>query len=388
MSDITQTLQIYNIIFSELNVFLKLEKGCLSTKNTISFPKNLKIDEPLDLKQVLKDSGFMKIAGLIFDSSVHYLDHIAPFCSMQKCPLIICEPEIAELAQIYYPKLSVIEKRLSNLKLPENLVSCHPRPALLAAFPFPNIKTCWLPHGNSDKGWKSVLFESLRHEETALVYGQKMIDCIEEKNGKLLNVTIKAVGNFRKTYAENHALFYKSLLQKKFSLPQTKRTLLYAPTWKDAEDNSSFWQAFPILANTLPEDYTLLVKPHPNTWHAFAPELERLIGTYQMKKNIVWIFDFPPIYPLLELCNGYIGDMSSIGYDFLSKNRPMYFLNTHHRDAKTDKGLYLYQCGQEFLPSQYENLFTIDRATYLEDAAKFTAIRKTVYNYTFSEKDF
>ena len=326
-----------------------------------------------------------KAAGVIFDRSVHYLDHIAPFCSLQNWPLILCEPEIAELAKMYYPDLTVIEESWQNLKLPATVFSCHPRGALLAAFPSAKINTYWLPHGNSDKGWKSILFESLRHEETALVYGQKMIDCIQEKNGELPHLKIKYVGNFRKEYAERHALFYQALLQKKFPLPQKKRILLYAPTWKDAEDNSSFWQAFPILADTLPEDYALLVKPHPNTCRAFEPELERLIGSWQNKKNILWIFEFPPIYPLLELCDGYIGDMSSIGYDFLVKNRPMYFLNPQKRDAKTDKGLYLYRCGKELLPEQYASLFAIDRTTHINDAKEFFAIRKTVYNYTFSK---
>jgi hypothetical protein len=326
----------------------------------------------------------MDIAGLIFNDSSHYLDHLAPFCALRKWPLILCEPSLAHLAREHYPGLTVIERPWSELKLPKKIISCHPQPMLQSAFPFANIQTFWLPHGNSDKGWKSAAFEQLRYEQTALVYGRKMIDCIQEKNGQLPHLQIETVGNFREAYYRQNKTFYRDLVQKKFSVKG--KALLYAPTWGDFEDNSSFWQAFPILAKYLPDHYTLLVKPHPNTITAFAPELERLIGQYEKKTNILWILDFPPIYPLLEICDGYVGDMSSIGYDFLFFNRPMYFLNAQKRDIKTDPGLYLYRCGIELLPEEYKKLFSLDEETHHMDRDRFRKIREKVYQYTFDPR--
>ncbi|MBS0624713.1 MAG: CDP-glycerol glycerophosphotransferase family protein [Verrucomicrobia bacterium] len=322
----------------------------------------------------------MKIAGLIFDDSRHYLDHLAPFCALRKWPLIVCEDSIASLAREFYPDLEVIEMAWDNLKLPSTLVTCETRPYLLCAFPQKKLKTLWLPHGNSDKGWKSPFFEALSQEQTVLVYGQKMIDFMEKKKVVRSDLKIERIGNFRLAYYQKHRSFYQNLVQNRFN--STHRTLLYAPTWNDSENNSSFWQAFPILAESLPSHYTLLVKLHPNTQKTSEPEIERLIGKYQ-NKNILWVSDFPPIYPLLELCDGYIGDMSSIGYDFLSRNRPMYFLNSQKRDPKMDEGLYLFRCGLELLPEDYANLFSIDEKTHSEDAARFFSIRQEIYQYTF-----
>ena len=321
----------------------------------------------------------MKIAGLLFDDSPHYLDHLAPFCSLRKWPLIISEDSIAKLACAYYPDLKIIE---TSNPLPEALVTCATRPLLAATFPSSKAQTFWLPHGNSDKGWKSPFLEALKSEEYLFVYGQKMVDFINEKTELLPTAKIEKVGNFRLEYYRLHRAAYQKILRENFEIP-THRTLLYAPTWKDTEDNSSFWQAFPILAESLPDHYNLLTKLHPNTYRQFAPEIERLIGKYQKKKNLIWIMDFPPIYPLLDLCDGLIGDMSSIGYDFLWRNRPIYFLNSNRRDPQTDKGLYLYQCGIELLPEDYPNLFAIDEKTHRADAARFTKIRQKVYNYTF-----
>jgi hypothetical protein len=75
--------------------------------------------------------------------------------------------------------------------------------------------------------------------------------------------------------------------------------------------------------------------------------------------------------------------MSSIGYDFLTQNRPMYFLNSQRRDPKMDKGLYLYRCGFELLPEDYSSLFAIDEKTHKDDSARFGKIRQEVYQYTF-----
>jgi len=295
----------------------------------------------------------MPYSGLIYDDSRHYLDHLAPLCALLKCPLILCESSLADLARHHYPDLNIFEIPLWDLKLPETVITCDSQPILQAAFPRQKTKTFWLPHGNSDKGWNSSFFEPLREDQAALVYGQKMIDFMAKKN--VFPQTIR-VGNFRHEY-----------FLKRASLPMPEpKSFLYAPTWDDAENNCSFWEAFPQLAKQLPSDCQLLVKLHPNTIRKFEPELEVLMGRYAKQKNIRFLPDTPQIYPLLSRCAAYIGDMSSIGYDFLTFDRPMYFLNAN-------KTLPLHQCGA-----------AIDAKTFdfsLEDA--FSSLRKELYKYTF-----
>ncbi len=211
-----------------------------------------------------------------------------------------------------------------------------------------------------------------------------MVDCIHAKNEDAKHLNIEIVGNFRAKYYSQNRAFYRDFVQKKF--PVKGRTFLYAPTWEDFENNSSFWQALPLLAQTLPDHDTLLVKPHPNTIAANTARLEQLMGKYENQKNILWALDFPPIYPLLEICDVYIGDMSSIGYDFLFFNRPMYFLNAQKRNVKTDEGLYLYRCGVHLLPEEYETLFLLDKSTQSLDEGRFRNIREEVYRYTFTPR--
>ncbi|MBX7067128.1 MAG: CDP-glycerol glycerophosphotransferase family protein [Parachlamydiales bacterium] len=285
----------------------------------------------------------MKCAGLIFDDSRHYLDHLGPFCALARCPLICCEPEIAELAARFYPDLEVREFS----KLPKYTITCDTQPFLQAAFPGQSTKILWLPHGNSDKGWNSPFFDALKGE-TAFVYGQRMIDFMGEKGVFPKTVPI---GNFRRQY-----------FSKMIGKPEGK-TFLYAPTW---DESNSFWKAFPLLAKQLPADCNLWVKLHPNTIKKFAPEIEVLIGRYS-QPNIEFLPDDPPIYPLLAKCSAYIGDMSSIGYDFLAFNRPMYFLNAN-------PSLPLHGCGMAIDPSKFD--FVLKNP--------FSDEQKRLYEYTFS----
>ena len=37
-------------------------------------------------------------AGLIFDESSHYLDHLAPFCALMRWQLMVCEESVASRA--------------------------------------------------------------------------------------------------------------------------------------------------------------------------------------------------------------------------------------------------------------------------------------------------
>lgn len=291
----------------------------------------------------------MNYAGLIYDDSTHYLDHLGPLCSLLNWPLILCEPVLADLARAYYPDLEVIEKDLWNLTLPPCVAACVSQPLLQAAFPNQTCKLLWLPHGNSDK---QSVFKDLG--AVAFVYGQQMADRIH-------STPILRVGNFRWEYYLKYRTFY----QNKVKLPQVEKLLLYAPTWEDSENNGSFWQAFPHLARRVSTDYNLLVKLHPNTLQRFAGQLETVIG--RIPKNVHFLPDVPPIYPILDRCSAYIGDMSSIGYDFLTFDRPMYFLN-----AKPH--LPLHACG-----------WAIEPDTFCLKKDPFSKMRKTTYRHTFDK---
>ena len=112
----------------------------------------------------------------------------------------------------------------------------------------------------------------------------------------------------------------------------------------------------------------------------------RMIEKYEMNDRVSFILDFPPIFPLLAISDIYIGDFSSIGYDFLGFNKPMFFLNQPKRDPKTDPGLYLYQCGIEIRPDEYPTIYDIIKKSLPQDSFLFGKIRKEIDEYTFGPR--
>lgn len=267
-------------------------------------------------------------AGLIYGPEFHHLDHLAPLCAQMGIPLILTEREMVEQAQAFYPDLEVIH--WSTLEVPDQLVShfdtiYYSTPRVLfdeifffaQAFQNKRIKTIWVPHGNSDKGRSSVFMEALRGEEELLTYGPRIETFLREKgvSGKFTRI-----GNYRLAYFQKHKEFYQNLMPRK-----EKPTILYAPTWQDQEKNSSFPTFWPYL-NQAPKHFSLIVKLHPNLYRQFPSEIEEL------KRHVEILENFPPIYPILDITDLYIGDMSSIGYDFLAFKRPMILLKQSEYD--------------------------------------------------------
>jgi hypothetical protein len=340
----------------------------------------------------------MNPAGLLFDSSPHYLDHLGPFCALLDWPLIICDPSIFENAKKFYPNLRLIEAP-GPFGLGEwiskqftHIVSCSPRPLLQAALGGFSFEPIWLPHGNSDKGQISPYFEALHQESTLLVYGQKMSNFLKRDSILAERPRIIQIGSFRNLYYQKMASFYDKIsLNYSFENPSLP-TLLYAPTWEDSEGNCSFWNAFEILSRTLPASINLLVKPHPNTIHAHAPRIERLIGQHRAG-NLQFLLDLPLIYPLLSRCSALLGDRSSIGYDFLHFDRPMLFLDPHSLKNGRD----LLSCGLPMAPDRVfqcdwyagrENLFQKRRSmrSFVFDEISLKELRLKVLSATDGRK--
>lgn len=128
--------------------------------------------------------------------------------------------------------------------------------------------------------------------------------------------------------------------------------------------------AYQTLTASIPSDWTLIIKPHP---HLQCP--------LESTSRIIVLKDYPPIYPLLAQVDAYLGDMSSIGYDFLTFRRPLLFYNPQKRDPQKDPGLYLTQCGKRI--REEENPFKILEA---EDFSPFVKIQDRVYHETFAKE--
>lgn len=336
-------------------------------------------------------------AALLYGAQLQYLDHLAPLCAVMEIPLIVTEEKFAELTRIFYPSVevllfdyhSVAHEVASNYDI---IFHSLPRDLFDEVFFFAQkllqkrVHTIWCPHGNSDKGNASFFMEALRKEEIVLVYGKQMIEFLKRKG---VFDHLKAhviVGNYRHQYYLAHQSFYDNLAEREFQrhLNPKNRTLLYAPTWKDYEDSSSFDQALLPLLETLPSHYNLIVKLHPNLLFQEEFAIDRIMDKYAGRGNLIFASEFAPVYPLLNICDAYIGDMSSIGYDFLLFNKPMFFLNSTERNKEEDVGLYLYRCGIEIKSEQFPKIFDLIDHYYQFELRDFSQIRKDVYDYAFA----
>ena len=337
-----------------------------------------------------------RCAGLIYGPQAHHLDHLGPLCAIINIPLITTEEKIASLARRYYPSLEVIcadymvvaEHMVSHFEI----VFCSiPRDLFDEVFFFAQklqqkrLHTIWCPHGNSDKGNSTFHMEALKKEEAALVYGKQMIDFLQRKKvyDQLKGHVI--ISNFRHQFYLESRSFYDLIVEREISkrLPKAEKTLLYAPTWQDFEHSSSLFHAIEPMIEKLPQNHNLIIKLHPNLGLQEEFKIEELIEKYEDHPNVLFLSDFPPIYPLLQLIDIYIGDMSSIGYDFLIFDRPLFFLNQNLRNQQVDPGLYLFRCGIEIKPENYADIHEIIERYFLYELRNFSEIRKEVYAYTF-----
>lgn len=332
-------------------------------------------------------------AGFIHGAAYNHVDHLAPLCVLLDIPLIVTEEEIAACCQKYYPGVELLlfdhqSLAFSVTQAFDTILTTLPHDLFHEIFFFAErllgktLETIWCPHGNSDKGHRSFFMEALSKETQAFVYGQKMIDFLIEKGAYAQLQKVMRIGNYRKEYADLHHDFYQKIVQKEiFSyLSNENQTILYAPTWEDAEDSSSFFSICPALIEQLPKQFNLIVKPHPNLrWQREGEALDILAR--QAKPNLCVLWDFPPIYPLLEHVDIYVGDLSSIGYDYLLFNRPMFFL----RKQNVDPTLFLFRCGIEIPENAHHQIYSFIEEKICQDEP-FMPIRQEAYAYTFDPK--
>lgn len=343
-----------------------------------------------------------KGVALIGSEQPHYLDHLAPVCAIMDIPLVTIDEFTYQIATKYYPKIRSVLHDYVELT-PEYLVSNYDvfyssdmwgRNAIKSRFGRyealyeKRIRCVHCPHGFSDKGF---YIEKCADEDIVLIYGQNMLDLLKIQ-GVLDKVGSYVISdNIRYTYFKQEIDFYEQILQKevlsRFEKPQP--IILYAPTWLDYEQSTTFFDAADTILSLLPNHYNMIVQLHPRLELDDAGLYYRILGKYESKKNILFLSQFPPIYPLLAHTDIYLGDLSSIGYDFLTFGKPMFFLNKEKRDSKTDRRCYLFRCGVEVFPEQYAQLYDIIAASLPTDTERFAAVRAEMYTYTFgSERPF
>ncbi len=321
------------------------------------------------------------------------LDHLGTLAIEWDIPLIASDPNTIELAQKYYPELKVhlINESESLDFLASHcdiLLGCGKYWAIELQYEFSqffnkSMRMLFCPHGNSDKG--RSLTPDMDHppQDIALFYGQQMLD-LWKKTGVLTNTKQWTFsGNYRLPYYLKRRSFYDELAQPFFSrFSPEKKTIFYAPSWPDKENPSPIFQVCEPLIENLRGDFNLLIKLHPLLAEKYPAETYRLLGLYEDHPEVQILFEFPPVYPLLSKVDLYLGDFSSIGYDALAFDLPLYFLID---DSSVLQGSDLAKTGITLPMHEIENLYsTIDR-TLAKNKSDFQKARKDLYDYAFGE---
>ena len=127
-------------------------------------------------------------------------------------------------------------------------------------------------------------------------------------------------------------------LKKKLHIPLDKKTILYAPTWRDDEyygkGQYKFKLDLEMMKEELGDEYVILLRTH----HYIADALD-VTGVEDFAYNLSKYDDITEIYLISDIC---ITDYSSVFFDYAILKRPIYFYMydlIHYRDEL--RGFYL-----------------------------------------------
>lgn len=298
------------------------------------------------------------IAALNTGSDEHLLDHIAPMADLLQIPLIVSEERNFHLAKAYYPHVQIewqedLEFRIGELADRfDALIECK--------YWLPHLKTMFerlhgkkmdlifCPHGQSDKGFSSPLLAPYAQQDIVLLYGDLQIEMLKRlKIWPAINAHA-IVGDYRRSHYRKYKTFYDATADLEiFSrLPPRRPTLLYAPTWQDADRSTSFFDWGESLCSQLPADWNLIVKVHPLLEQRDPARYFAALKFFDKLPNALLVAQFPPVHPILERVDAYLGDFSSVGYDFLFRGRPMFFFSAPQLPLGP-----LHSCGTQLNPN-------------------------------------
>ncbi len=279
-----------------------------------------------------------RIAAISRTSCEHHIDHLAPLCAALEAPLLTPSEKEAELAENFYPDLSV--KRIPPEKFHIPFLVDSNYDVWIHSFPWPKelieehplakkktIRRLFTPHGYSDKQDLEDTWSDYRHNDLTLVYGQRIKSILLRKKVPIVSVEM---GNLRHSYYRKHRSFFDEKVEKYVlrNLPREKPTLLYAPSWKIGQASSSLYKAEKFVFQTLPRYFSVIVKLHPWQEKDNVAALYQILARYENTESVKIVEDFSCIYALLAKADLFLGDVSSTSYDCLPFKVPMFFLNT------------------------------------------------------------
>jgi hypothetical protein len=326
-------------------------------------------------------------SAIVSTGPLTHLDHLAPLSYFFNIPLIVTDRTAFEEGKKFYPDALLSFKDLSDLDL--NFLATH-LDALFTCGKFWNIelksklelfyqkrlRIIHVPHGNSDKG---------RHDrdpppqDIAYVYGEHMRTLLKQ-NGAISKIKkIISMGNIRLQFYQEKKAFYDQWMEQTVIEKNKAQQpiILYAPSWELNQSVGDFFSQLEQLIRLLTPTFFLIVKLHPFIEEHYPAHFHHFVGRYSPFPSLLFLQDFPLIYPLLAKCDIYLGNHSSIAYDFLAFQKPLYFT------APPSQTL-IEQCGAH-LPKNQNPLSWIEQK--LKEDSVYIDKRQKLYSHVFDPLD-
>lgn len=258
-----------------------------------------------------------------------FLDHIMPLVDHWQIPLVCTDGWVFNAAKHFYPPAEIIlanednfQKILSGFKTFISVEPCrlHQNALQFGQFLYqgPNETIAGF-HGNPKKFRNEYWIERYVHEDYILVYGQYLIDYLKEKGLLKRHNAQVVIGNLRRSYYLKNQSFFDTIALPHHFSNKKRKTVFWAPTWSYPD-----WSNYSSLLKKIPDHFQLMLKLHPFMHRLYPENVEQLQNKWAESEQIRILDEIPLIYPFIEYSDYYIGDDSSVAFDFLSMNRPIF----------------------------------------------------------------
>ncbi len=158
-------------------------------------------------------------------------------------------------------------------------------------------------------------------------------------------------------------------LKEKLGIPLDKKTILYAPTWRDDEHYGKGEYKFTLaldlkkMKTMLEKDYVLLLRTH----HYIADKIDTT-GLEGFAYNLSNYDDISEIYLMTDIC---ITDYSSVFFDFANLKRPILFYTYDIEKYKNQlRGFYIDMNTEVPGPLLYTSEEVIDAILHIDTIQK------------------
>ncbi len=164
-----------------------------------------------------------------------------------------------------------------------------------------------------------------------------------------------------------------SEIKSKLNIPDSKKILLYVPTFRDSKTIDVYDLDFDEIQNALKErfssDYIVLAKLHPNM-------LKKATAITKKFPNVINVTKYPDTQELLLIADALITDYSSAIFDYMYLKKPAFIYANDIEDYYKERGFYL-DIKNLFAPIAYtnkdmiSNIKNFDKTDYLNKLEKF-----------------